>query len=158
MLWKLLPQLLVWIWMFNVSFSSECYAWRNSLVVQWLGLCALITKGWGSVPGLGTKIPQAEWHSQKKVRHEWKNWSTSINQDSLKSFPQLFNISMNDDDFNECVFCWSKQFWKLLVSQLQFLLLSSLFLSTFFNFFPLYPHISFCSYILLCSFYTWAII
>ena len=56
-------------------------------MVQCLGICALIAKGWSSVPGLGTKIPQAEWHSKKKVRHEWKNWSTSINQDSLKSFP-----------------------------------------------------------------------
>jgi len=67
--------------------AVECYAQRNSLVIQCLGLCALITKGWSSVPGLGTKIPQAEWHGKKKVRHEWKNWSTSINQDSLKSFP-----------------------------------------------------------------------
>ena len=31
----------------------------NSLVVQWLGVCVLTAKGPGSVPGGGTKIPQA---------------------------------------------------------------------------------------------------
>ena len=38
----------------------------NSLVVQWLGLCTFTAKGPGSVPGRGTKIPQAMQHSQKK--------------------------------------------------------------------------------------------
>ena len=31
----------------------------NSLVVQWLGLCASIAGGAGLIPGRGTKIPQA---------------------------------------------------------------------------------------------------
>ena len=31
----------------------------NSLVVQWLGLCAFTAEGVSSVPGGGTKIPQA---------------------------------------------------------------------------------------------------
>ena len=31
----------------------------NSLVVQWLGHCALTAKGPGSIPGRGTKVPQA---------------------------------------------------------------------------------------------------
>ena len=35
----------------------------NSLVVQWLGLCAFTADGAGSIPGGGTKIPQAERHS-----------------------------------------------------------------------------------------------
>ena len=30
----------------------------NSLVVQWLGLCAFTAEGPGSIPGQGTKIPQ----------------------------------------------------------------------------------------------------
>ena len=30
----------------------------NSLVVQWLGLHAGTAKGLGSIPGLGTKIPE----------------------------------------------------------------------------------------------------
>ena len=38
---------------------------RNSLVVQWLGLCAFTAEGLGSIPGQGTKIPQATWHSQR---------------------------------------------------------------------------------------------
>ena len=33
----------------------------NSLAVQWLGLCAFTAKGLSSVPGRGTKIPQAPW-------------------------------------------------------------------------------------------------
>ena len=36
----------------------------NSLAVQWLGLCALTAAGQGSIPGWGTKIPQARWCSQ----------------------------------------------------------------------------------------------
>ena len=31
---------------------------REFLAVQWLGLCALTAEGPGSIPGLGTKIPQ----------------------------------------------------------------------------------------------------
>lgn len=38
----------------------------NSQVVQWLGLCVLTAKGWGSVPGPGTKISQTSQWGQKK--------------------------------------------------------------------------------------------
>ena len=49
-----------------------------SLVVQWLGLCALIAKGTGSIPGQGTKIPQATQCGQKnqtktKTKTVWIN-------------------------------------------------------------------------------------
>ena len=37
----------------------------NSLAVQWLGLCAFTAEGLGSIPGEGTKIPQATWCGQK---------------------------------------------------------------------------------------------
>ena len=36
----------------------------SSLVVQWLGLSASITRGMGSIPGWETKIPQP--HSKAK--------------------------------------------------------------------------------------------
>ena len=39
----------------------------NSLVVQWLGLHAFTAKDQGSIPGQGTKIPQATWCGQKKI-------------------------------------------------------------------------------------------
>ena len=39
----------------------------NSLVVQWLGLCAFTAEGLGSIPDRGTKIPQAAWCSQKII-------------------------------------------------------------------------------------------
>ena len=38
---------------------------QNSLVVQWLGLCAFTAEGTGSIPGRGSRIPQAA--AKKKV-------------------------------------------------------------------------------------------
>ena len=38
----------------------------NYLAVKWLGLCALAVKGRGSIPGGGTKIPQAAQHGHKR--------------------------------------------------------------------------------------------
>ena len=35
---------------------------------QWLELRTLTTEGLGSIPGWGTKIPQAMWCSQKEKR------------------------------------------------------------------------------------------
>ena len=35
-------------------------------MVQWLGLCAFIAEGLGSIPGQGTKIPQAARCGKKK--------------------------------------------------------------------------------------------
>ena len=40
----------------------------TSLAVQQLGLRALTAEGPGSIPGQGTKIPQAARHSQKKKK------------------------------------------------------------------------------------------
>ena len=40
----------------------------NSLVVQWLGFCAFIAEGSGSLPGRGTKIPQGVQCGQKKKK------------------------------------------------------------------------------------------
>ena len=41
---------------------------RTSLVVQWLGVSTFIAGGPGSIPGQGTKIPQAAQYGQKKKR------------------------------------------------------------------------------------------
>ena len=38
------------------------------LVVQWLGLHGFSAMGPGSIPGWGTKIPQAVWQGQKKKK------------------------------------------------------------------------------------------
>ena len=43
----------------EANVSKERWA-RNSLVVQWLGLSALTTKGLDSIPDWGTKILQAK--------------------------------------------------------------------------------------------------
>ena len=41
-------------------------------MVQWLGLCASTAGGMGSVPGQGTKNPQAVWcgQEQKQVKKQ----------------------------------------------------------------------------------------
>ena len=42
------------------QFFSEWGTGGNSLVIQWLRLCALTARGLGSIPGHGTMIPQNE--------------------------------------------------------------------------------------------------
>ena len=39
-------------------------------MVQWLGLGTFTAEGGDSIPGQGTKIPQAEQRSQKKKKKE----------------------------------------------------------------------------------------
>ena len=41
---------------------------ENSLAVQWVGLHSFTAKGKGSIPGRGTKVPQAKGHGQKKKK------------------------------------------------------------------------------------------
>ena len=43
---------------------SECQCWI--LAVQWLRRLVSTVGGAGSIPGQGTKIPLAMWHSKKK--------------------------------------------------------------------------------------------
>ena len=45
---------------------------RNSLLVQWLGLCTFTAKGLGSIPGQGPNIPQAMFCGQKKKKKPTK--------------------------------------------------------------------------------------
>ena len=52
-----------WEWgSFKFSFKTTL---RTSLEVQWLGLRASTAGDMGSIPGQGTKNPQAARHSQK---------------------------------------------------------------------------------------------
>ena len=44
---------------------------ETSLAVQWLRFGAFIARGLGSVPGQGTKIPQASLCSQKKKKKDF---------------------------------------------------------------------------------------
>ena len=46
----------------------------NSPVVQWLGLCTFTAKGPGSIPGWGTKIPQAMRCGQRKKKNQKFNF------------------------------------------------------------------------------------
>ena len=45
----------------------------NSLVVQWLGLGVFTAGAWGSIPGGGTKIPQATQYGQNTKTKQPKN-------------------------------------------------------------------------------------
>ena len=42
-------------------------------MIQWLGLGAFTAEGPGSIPGQGTKIPQATWRGQKKKKWALKS-------------------------------------------------------------------------------------
>ena len=59
----------------GLNASIKRHRVENSLAVQWLGLCASTAVGMGSLPGQGTKIPQATWHSQKKKKKK-TDWLT----------------------------------------------------------------------------------
>lgn len=48
------------------SEPSNKRGFENCVVVQWLGLCTLTAKSPGSIPGWGTKIPQAVQRYQKQ--------------------------------------------------------------------------------------------
>ena len=50
----------------------------NSLVVQWLGLCAFTAEDPGSIPVRGTKILQAVQHGQKTKQNKKKPWWEKI--------------------------------------------------------------------------------
>ena len=69
---------------------------RNSLVVQWLGLHASTAGGLGSIPGQGTKIPQASWWGQKQTNkqkpNDTKSWQQSTMQSNGDSHPLLVGV------------------------------------------------------------------
>ena len=72
----------------------------NSLVVQWLRLCAFTVEGLGSIPGWGTKILQDTQHGQKK-KNKSKKKSQIINMrnetgenENVKAFDKIQNPFM----------------------------------------------------------------
>ena len=46
-------------------YMVKLFSQGNSLAVQWSGLRTFTAEGAGSIPGRGTKVPQAVWYSQK---------------------------------------------------------------------------------------------
>ena len=60
---------------------------QNSLAVQWLGLHAFTVKGLSSIPGWGTKIPQAV-QCENKTKQNKKAISAAHSSNNLThSFP-----------------------------------------------------------------------
>ena len=55
-------------WLKKPHTHTHTHTKENSLVVQWLGLGSFTAKGPGSIPGWGTKIPQAMQRGQKKKK------------------------------------------------------------------------------------------
>ena len=53
----------------RIKFGVKINALRESLITQWLGLCAFTAKCGGSIPERGTKISEAAQHGQKKKSH-----------------------------------------------------------------------------------------
>ena len=52
---------------YDITYMWHLKNWYgNSLAVQWLGPRAFTAEGLGSIPGQGTKIPQAVQHSKNK--------------------------------------------------------------------------------------------
>ena len=88
----------------------------NSPAVSWAGLCALTAGDVGSVPGLGTKLPQAAPHdlirkerktgltenltnkirkSKTALRNEWENFmnvSTLFSRFHISEFNSFWNV------------------------------------------------------------------
>ena len=62
----------------------------NSLAVPWLGHGAFTAKGLGSIPGQGTKISQAAWHSQKQTNKHKTNKKTNKKMKLLPREVKLF--------------------------------------------------------------------
>ena len=69
---------------------------RNSLAVRWLGLCALTAKGVGSIPGRGTKIPQAAVCPKERQPTEWEKIFANHTSDKglvLRIYKQLLQYN-----------------------------------------------------------------
>ena len=59
--------MVLWVYTYvknNQIVHFNIYSLGNSLVVQWLGLCASTAGGTGLIPGQGTKILQAAQRGQ----------------------------------------------------------------------------------------------
>ena len=59
-------------------------------MVQWLRFHASIAGGMGSIPGQGTKIPHATWHSQLKKKKDERELTTD-SRSSKKELTQKPN-------------------------------------------------------------------
>ena len=66
-----------------------------------MGLCAFTAEGQGSVPGQGTKIPQAKWHGQKKKKK--KNFIMNM----VKNYSKRYRASnaVDSQKHKQFVFC-----------------------------------------------------
>lgn len=70
----------------------------NSLAVQWLRLCTFTAEDLSSVSGCGTRIPQAEWHSQKKkknqLHHGLHHSSHLLDQKAEYQLPHIITLML----------------------------------------------------------------
>ena len=81
---------------------------RNSLAFQWLGLGTLTVQGLGSIPGWGTKIPQAQWFDQKKEDGEYCSMFIFWNEQSNRGRNYWSSVlglqRWNENSYNSLLF------------------------------------------------------
>ena len=61
-------------------------------MIQWLGLLTVTVEGLGSIPGWGTKIPQAMPMQQKKEKKNKHERSASVNLPLVNFYPYLLSL------------------------------------------------------------------
>ena len=75
-------------------------------MVQWLRLCALTVDGLGSIPGWGTKIPQAMKHGQKNKQTEYVSYVREFKEIQVQhSIKKLLKLKKHN--------CLVKYFWRI---------------------------------------------
>ena len=72
-------------------------------MAQWLGLCAFTAEGAGSVPGRGTKIPQAAQQAKKKKEKSITGDRKELLHKTSFKFPRTRNL--RPGDFRRVFFC-----------------------------------------------------
>ena len=89
----------------EISCSIHRNKFREFLSSQWLGLGAFTEEAWvqGSIPDLGTKIPQAAWHGQKEKERKFTQKAhcddtvLQIKRKILKQPEEQRNAQRNDN-------------------------------------------------------------
>ena len=90
-------------------------------MVQWLRLYTFTAKGQGSIPGQGTKIPQATWCGQKKNKKQMSQGYSNQNNVVLAQKQTHRSMEQNKEPRNKPKYIWSinlqQRRWKYAVGK-----------------------------------------
>ena len=70
---------------YAASHKRQLKFFRNSLAVQWLGLCAFTAQGPNLIPGLRTKISEASQHCHKERKRNSSSYFKNIKRHEILS-------------------------------------------------------------------------